>query len=1696
MRIYAKWAVAGLFLLACVCGWYGWNPREIPSGKALSATSAVADPHAPASPSVVEAEPARQKEWLRAQRRAFQGGRPPSAPSVPEAFSLRLQNVVIDTSSSSAQGWAARGGRPSWSSAPDPLQQKTSRKTLPYLVQFTGPVQESWKLALESAGGLLRGYVPHNAFQVELPDSALDQVTSLPFVQWVGPYLPAYKIEPFVAQIHERQDDPSAPQHLSVSVQTFAPEDAPQVARAIVQRGGLVSGVTEGRQWGLVRAEIPLAAIPQLAALGEVQWIEEFVPPVLLNDFATRGEHMNLTNLWVTHGLTGRGQVVAHADTGLDIGNTNGLHLDFAGRLRVVYALGRPGNWSDPNGHGTHTAGSILGDGTMSTGQFRGVAYEAQLVHQSVMDSGGGLGGLPDDLNVLYYQTYTNDARIHSDSWGSSVYGQYTTDSRNSDLFMWDHPDMLLVFSAGNEGYDGNRNGVVDPDSIGAPATAKNMLTVGAAESDRAPGTGGYTARTYGGAWPWDYPVEPLFSDYMSASADGIHQGISSFSSRGPTDDGRFKPDIVSPGTDIISCRSRQPGAGTGWGAHSNSNYTFMGGTSMSCPLTAGAAALVRQYCVEHAGVTNPSAALLKAILISGARTLTPGQFGTNQYREIPATPRPNNVEGWGQVNLEPTLFPAAPRGLVLFDASAPLATGMTNEYAFYIAHPGRLTVMMAYSDYPATAGSGPKLVNDLDLLVSGPDLVDYYPNGRNSPDRTNNVEGLDVDLMETGMYRVRVSGHNVPAGPQPYALVLLGAAEVLPSIRHAPLENTFVTNEPYEVAAEVFSEALFDTNSVRIFWNITGSTDSFSTGVMSWVSGRTYRGEIPVQSNRTDVYYYIAAGREGLVNVSPAGAPTNLYHFEVTGPLDLDVRGAPADLFTVLPAYGLHTYASGNTVRAWATPEVSAGLGKRVACVGWSGAGSVPAFGATNEFDFVLRAVSSLEWLWRIEYALFQTSSIPGGVSSTTWWPLMGLAQTVEAPNYFSVGVTNYYFAHWFLDGLRQPSEFGAAVNPVEDIYMFAAHWATAEYFPEFLDSNGDGFSDWWQYRYYGSLSTVSNLDEDGDGFINYDEFVDRTNPRDPLSYPVPPVIAHVPLASPQEFPAPWIVSAVITDNCRVASATLHWRRNAGSWQEAAMAATTNPAEYSAQIPPPGQDGDLFAYRIEARDLLGLAATNGPHGFEVHYPILGAAPTGFVTVLQPAHSTSNVFLALTNSGTGPLRWTTDVAAVGLLDTMESGTNGWTHYGQNNLWQISTLRSFSGGKAWYCGNPSTRLYANSMNASLVTPPVVLGFGAQLRFMQWARFEYDEDIHYWDGGIVEISTNGGISFATITPVGGYPYQITDNPASPFAPDTPCLAGTGAWEEVVFDLSAYAAQTVLIRFRFGSDAYVVEEGWYVDDVQITPLSSTNDWLEFTQTNGVVAPGFAALAPLALDTTPLALAETRHAAARVFHNDPTRWSPVIVPVALHNNSRLVEVTFEANGTVTPSGDVLVESGSTGVFLVAALPYYHIASIRTNDSEIALPPRLAQTNILWAAVTSVVGTLHASFAENLTSNGVPEWWLGDYGLTNAAPDEEVMGDQDGDGMLTWQEFYGRTIPTNAQSVTVLMVDAPQGANPQAGQIVLRWYSFTNAAWTYDIVRSSNLLEAFEMHQSAVPGTPPVNTYTTSMENAGQQFYRIQRSP
>ena len=694
-----------------------------------------------------------------------------------------------------------------------------------YILQFAGPVQQSWKDAVERVGVEFLAYVPDYAFKVRANASQMSQIQSLQGIAWVGNFQPAFKLSPQL----ERAGDAAA------------------MYRVRIERGADVIATTavlakQGIQ--IIRAEgnflLVSANGSQLDAVAQIQdvaWIENFVFHEKHND--TGAGVIMQANTANANGYDGSTQTAAVADTGLGDGTQSGAHLDIpASRITSIYS------WTTGNaifcynvlpdgaqdvdsGHGTHVAGSVLSDGDAS-GRGKGTAPAANLVFQAVEEyldiygqcaspttpDGYYLIGLPDDLGDLYQQAYNDGARIHANSWGSSQAGVYTTDSANTDNFMWNNPDMLITFSAGNAGEDANANGVVDDDSIGSPATAKNVLTVGASENERSdnypcdtglgytssdPYQSGQTCGSMGGqnilgtaGQRWGFPANPLFSDVTA----GNQEQMAPFSSRGPTDDGRIKPDIVAPGTWILSSYSgmHQEGYGDptnpqnglyqsdGWGMPVNDEYKYFGGTSMSNPLAAGAATITRDY-YQKAHSHSASAALVKATLINSAVDMLDEN---NDGADDNDYPIPNSHEGWGRINVNK----ATDGSLSYVDNSAGIGTSGSAVYQYNHDGSGPFKVSLVWSDYPSTEAAASNLVNDLDLVVTAPGGATYrgnnFSNGWSqtggSADDVNNVENVYVQAAAAGTWTVQVSGANVPFGPQPFAIVVDMVENVAPT--------------------------------------------------------------------------------------------------------------------------------------------------------------------------------------------------------------------------------------------------------------------------------------------------------------------------------------------------------------------------------------------------------------------------------------------------------------------------------------------------------------------------------------------------------------------------------------------------------------------------------------------------------------------------------------------------------------------------------------------------------------------------------------------------------------------------------------------------------------------------------------------------------------------------------------------------
>lgn len=643
------------------------------------------------------------------------------------------------------------------------------------LIQTKGPLDEAQRARLDELGVVIHEYVPEDTYLAGYKPTDLGPIRALPFVTWANVYLHAFKIAPSlrppapapttVLPEAARRGPSRVPRQVDVVMHSDVKPGQRRVRQEIAAAAHLSpDDLDVGRR--KVRLTVQQGDLDELASLDEVHHIEEVPERRLFNNVAGPIMHSNVVVNSTAY--QGDGEVIAVADTGFDKGSTSNVHPAFTGRVIKLYALGRtnPDRTDDPHGHGTHVAGSALGDGNSPSmgGAIKGTAPKAKLVLQSTLDSSGGLGGLPTDLHDLFEPPYTNDgARVHTNSWGATQGGlAYDTSAQEIDDVVWNHQDLVICFAAGNDGVDADANGVVDRTSVGSQSGAKNCITVGASESKRPK-----FAPSYGTYWASDFPAEPIHSDRQADDPDGMV----AFSSRGPTREGRFKPDVVAPGTCILSTLSRAVAhPSTDFGTSSDSKYFFDSGTSMATPLVAGCAAVLRETLVKN-GTAKPSAALIKALLINGAVELL------GQYNPSEAGLSPNNNSGYGRVDLAGAVIIPGPDGDAGFGQGGPLKQGGSDtivirtgkgEQGIAAGGPAHtLKITLAWTD-PA----GAALQNDLDLIVRAANGQERHGNMGTSKkfDRTNNVEQVVWENLPPGELKVTIRAFRITQFPQPYA--------------------------------------------------------------------------------------------------------------------------------------------------------------------------------------------------------------------------------------------------------------------------------------------------------------------------------------------------------------------------------------------------------------------------------------------------------------------------------------------------------------------------------------------------------------------------------------------------------------------------------------------------------------------------------------------------------------------------------------------------------------------------------------------------------------------------------------------------------------------------------------------------------------------------------------------------------------
>jgi hypothetical protein len=535
---------------------------------------------------------------------------------------------------------------------------------------------------------------------------------------------------------------------------------------------------------------VPVADITKIANLPYVQFIEPIgVKGEPENYIEVTNHRSNAISTQYAGGrkYNGSGVTVGIGDDGII-----GPHIDYAGRIDQSLSSGNSGD------HGDHCSGIIMGAGNIDPRE-RGQAWGSFLYVYEY----------PDNLNQALDGYDNFNIRINSSSYSDGCNAGYTAFAQQCDNQTRLRPELILSFSAGNQGgincgyYSGSDFGQI----TGGHKIGKNVIT---------------------------------------AASLNANDGITSYSSRGPTADGRIAPLVSAVGDNVNSTVSVN-------------DYQTNSGTSMSCPAVSGVLAqLYDCYKQTHGGV-NPNSALIKATLLNSCDDL--GNAGADF------------VYGYGRINA----FKSAVNIESNHHFAASLTHGDSTSFSLNVpANATQLKVMLYWHDYEGALNAAPALVNDLDFEViddlgnvtlplvpnSAPNFASLISAATQKVDHLNNQEQVVID-NPTGTYTLKVKGYNIPQGPQDFYVVY-----------------SFTTDE-IMVTYPLGGESVAPGEVEKIRWDAFGNTTPFTVSY-SADSGNTWNvinANVPANRRYLDwttpatpaPTYLIKVERNGIEDVSDA---------------------------------------------------------------------------------------------------------------------------------------------------------------------------------------------------------------------------------------------------------------------------------------------------------------------------------------------------------------------------------------------------------------------------------------------------------------------------------------------------------------------------------------------------------------------------------------------------------------------------------------------------------------------------------------------------------------------------------------------------------------------------------------------------------------------------------------------------------
>jgi hypothetical protein len=621
-----------------------------------------------------------------------------------------------------------------------------------FLVQFETLPDEGARKQLLGDGIALGAYVTGNAYVATTRVGDLENLIGVSGLRWAGPLEPQDKVSPELGAGQIGRWAQTEDGRVVLTVQPHADVDLEVIVDLVQSLGGEIAAAAPDAPSVTAIFELTPELLDQLAGDDSVQYVD-VAPPALgeTNDGARPAA--NVTPLLAApYNLTGMGSTVLVYDSGI----VDTTHPDFGTRVLQVDA--------DPTettrDHSTHVAGTVAGSGANSTGndsagtpnggtanQWAGMAAGANLRSFGSAGSGDVLYDSAGDLNGDFTTAITNGVDLATMSLGNNVVrngfpcgqlGDYTNTAILLDNIVRGSiaGQQLIYFeAAGNERQLGAPCGNFS--TISSPSTAKNTISVGAINSN--------------------------------------DNSITNFTSFGPTDDGRLKPDITAPGCQsngdlAITSPSFLDGNGNGNLDAGETQNAYVGkcGTSMATPVAAGATALlIEQWRRTRGAGALPLPHTVKAILTHTSNDL--GNAG------------PDFRFGWGALDAQAAV------DLVIDDDTAALIhvdsvdAGATDFYSFTSDGSAPVPVTLAWDDPAGARLAAVTQVNDLDVRLIDPDGTVFQPlvlnaaspNNVAAPgnDALNNVERA-VGAARAGTWIVEVRGTAVPQGPQQYTLI------------------------------------------------------------------------------------------------------------------------------------------------------------------------------------------------------------------------------------------------------------------------------------------------------------------------------------------------------------------------------------------------------------------------------------------------------------------------------------------------------------------------------------------------------------------------------------------------------------------------------------------------------------------------------------------------------------------------------------------------------------------------------------------------------------------------------------------------------------------------------------------------------------------------------------------------------------